>query len=62
METNPSPQFSAEKIKQNLKENIMTIFAQITSGCKNKDCYNVYCANNKYSAESKFYLLTSIQI
>ena len=34
------------KIHDNIKNIILTIYQQIKKGCHRKMCYNIYCSNN----------------
>ena len=34
------------KIHDNIKNRILTIYQQIKKGCYRKICYNIYCNNN----------------
>ena len=42
-----------KEIENRLRENAIFLFQQITKGCSRLHCYNLYCAKNKISHESK---------
>ncbi len=46
-----------KEIENRLRENAIFLFQQITKGCSRSHCYNIYCAKNKISHESKFFNL-----
>ena len=42
-----------KEVEKRLRENAIFLFQQITKGCSRLHCYNIYCAKNKVSYESK---------
>lgn len=42
-----------EEIQKKLKQAILTIYKQVSTGCKRNICYNTYCHKNLICRESK---------
>ncbi|MCQ2817787.1 MAG: hypothetical protein MJ252_11030 [archaeon] len=57
MSAQESEQETKEKVQKQLKDKILFLFNQLNQGCQGENCYNIFCAKNKYSLESKTYFL-----